>query len=178
MVSVAAVMVLLATRLRVSVPSQFYLIQAERARTELDWAAAVALYQKAWRHDPKSYDIANSFGDYYLARATWNAAQRQEWEQNALVWFERAHIHNPHAADVLVKKARLLDARGDQAQAHQRYRLALEFDPTNASYHAQLGLHYRRWNKIDQATASFIRAYELGGAGELPAQQLRQLGLL
>jgi Flp pilus assembly protein TadD len=96
----------------------------------------------------------------------------------ALTWYDRALTANPHDADVLVTMGRAYDVLGKRELASERYQRAIEADPQNATYHAQLALHYQRWGEMDDAVASFARAYELGGDDPLPEIELRQLGKL
>jgi Tfp pilus assembly protein PilF len=96
----------------------------------------------------------------------------------ALIWYERAFTANPYAMDVQIKIARVYDALGKRELAEERYRRAVQADPENASYHAQLGLHALRRGETEDAVASFARGYELGGDDPLPEIELRRLGKL
>ena len=96
----------------------------------------------------------------------------------ALTWYERAFTANPYAMDVQIKIARVYDALGKREFAEERYCRAVQADPENASYLAQLGLHGLRWGETEDAVASFARAYELGGDDPLPEIELRRLGKL
>ncbi len=177
-VSLAIVVLLLASRLRKSYPSDFYLRLARRAGDLLDWDTARERYLQAWKFDRRNFEVTTAIGDSLSARATWDVAQRDKLLDEALTWYERAFTANPYAMDVQVKIARVYDALGKRELAEQCYRRALQADPENASYHAQLGLHGLRWSDTEDAVASFARAYELGGDYPLPELELRRLGKL
>jgi len=177
-VSVAIPVLLLASRLRQSYPSDFYLRLARHARDSLDWDSAHERYLQAWKQDHRDFAVATAVGDSLCAQAAWNAAQREKLLDEALTWYERAFTANPYATDVQVKIGRVYDALGQREPAEERYRRALLADPQNASYHAQLGLHHQRWGETNDAVASFARAYELGGDDPLPEIELRRLGKL
>jgi tetratricopeptide (TPR) repeat protein len=181
LVLVAALVVaatLLATRSRHSFPSYLSLRLAEHAKTQMNWSQAEKYYRRAIGFDPRNFEAAGAFGDFYAARATWNAREREELCDKALRWYHRAHTLNPYAGDVLIKTGRLYDVLGKREQASERLTRALEADPNNSSYHAQLGLHYLRWGDREKAAASFRRAHELGGTEPLPELELQRLGKL
>jgi len=177
-VSLAVVVLLLASRLCKSYPSDFYLRLARRAGDSLDWDTARERYRQAWEFDRRNFDVATAIGDLLSARATWDVAQREKLLDEAIIWYERAFTANPYAMDVQVKLGRVYDALGKRELAEERYRRAIQADPDNASYHAQLGLHDLRWDETEKAVASFMRAYELGGDDPLPEIELRRLGKL
>jgi hypothetical protein len=177
-VSLAIVVVLLASRLRKSYPSDFYLRLARQAEDSLDWDTARERYVQAWKYDRRNFEVTTAIGDYLSARATWNIGQREKLLTEALAWYERAFTANPYAMDVQIHIGRVYDALGKRELAEEHYRRAIQADPQNASYHAQLGLHDQRWGKTGEAVANFARAYELGGDDPLPEVELRQLGKL
>jgi len=176
--SLAIVVLLLASRLRKSYPSDFSLRLARRAGDSLDWDTARERYLQAWKFDRRNFEVTTAIGDSLSARATWDVAQREKLLDEALTWYERAFTANPYAMDVQVKIARVYDALGKRELAEQCYRRALQADPENASYHAQFGLHGLRWGDTEEAVASFAHAYELGGDDPLPEIELRRLGKL
>lgn len=169
---------LLASRLSKSYPSDFYWRRARRAGDSLDWDTALERYRQAWEFDRRNFEVATAIGDFLSARATWDVAQRQKLLDEAITWYERAFAANPYAMDVQVKLGRVYDALGKRDLAEERYRRAIQADPDNASYHAQLGLHDLRWDQTGEAVASFARAYELGSDDPLPEIELRRLGKL
>jgi len=176
--ALAIMVLLLASRLRKSYPSDFYLRLARRAGDSLDWDTARERYLQAWKFDRCNFEVSTAIGDSLSARATWNVAQREKLLDEALIWYERAFTANPYAMDVQVKIACVYDALGKRELAEERYRRAVQADPQNASYHAQLGLHALRWGETEEAIASFARAYELGGDDPLLEIELRRLGKL
>jgi hypothetical protein len=176
--SLAIVVLLLASRLRKSYPSDLYLRLGRRAEDSLDWDAARERYLQAWKFDRRNFEVTAAIGDMLSARATWNVVQREKLLDEALIWYERAFTANPYAMDVQIKIGRVYDALGKRDLAEERYRRAVEADPENASYRAQLGLHDLRWGETDDAVASFARAYERGGDDPLPEIELRRLGKL
>ena len=176
--SLAIVVLLLASRLRKSYPSDFYLRLARHAEDSLDWDTARERSLQAWKCDRRNFEVTTAMGDLLSARATWNMAQREKLLTEALTWYERAFTANPYAMDVQVKIGRVYDALGKRELAEERYRRAVQADPQNASYHAQLGLHDQRWGQTEEAVASFARAYDLGGDDPLPEAELRRLGKL
>lgn len=170
----------LAARSRRSYPSYLSLRQAQQAGSQMDWAKAEKYYLRALRFDPRNFEAAGAFGDFYAARATWNVNvhEREELCDKALRWYLRAYTLNPYGTDILIKTARLYDLLGKSEQAAERFERALQADPNNASYHAQFGLHHLRWGKQDEAIASFLRAHDLDGADPLPELELKRLGKL
>jgi hypothetical protein len=176
--SLAIVVLLLASRLHKSYPSDCYLRLARQAGDALGWDTARERYLQAWKFDRRNFEVTTAIGDTLSARATWNVAQRGKLLDEALTWYERAFTANPYATDVQVKIGRVYDALGKRDLAEERYRRAIQADPQNASYLAQLGLHGLRWGDTEEATASFARAYELGGDDPLPEIELRRLGKL
>ncbi len=176
--TLACAILLLASRLSRSYPADVCLRLAERDQNRCDWPAAEEHYLQAWNFDRRNFDVTRAFGDFFSARATWDIARREQLADEALTWYDRALTANPHDADVFVKMGRTYDALGKRELANERYQRAIQADPQNASYHAQLALHYQRWGEMDDAIASFARAYELGGDDPLPEIELRQLGKL
>ncbi len=168
----------LAARSRRSYPSYLSLRLAEQAKTQMDWAQAEKYYLRALSFDPRNFEAAAAFGDFYAVRATWNAHEREELCDKALRWYLRAYALNPYANDVLIKTARIYDLLGKHEQANERFTRALQADPNNASYHAQLGLHHLRQGERDEAIASFRRARDLDGTDPLPELELKRLGKL
>jgi hypothetical protein len=176
--SLAIVVLLLASRLRKSYPSDLYVRLARQAGDSLDWDTARERYLQAWKFDRRNFEVTTAIGDYLSARATWNVTQREKLLDEAITWYERAFTANPRAMDVQVKIGRVYDALGKRDLAEERYHRAIQADPQNASYHAQFGLHDLRWGDNEEAVASFARAYELGGDDPLPEIELRRLGKL
>jgi putative inorganic carbon (HCO3(-)) transporter len=166
---------LLAMRSRRSYPSYLSLRMAERANIQMDWPKAEKYYLRAAMLDKRNFEAATALGEFYSARATWNARERETLCDNALRWYERALTLNPYASDVLIKMARVYDVLGKRELAAERFDRAFQADPNNASYHAQRGLHYLRWGDRDKALTSFRRAYELGGSNPLPEIELKRL---
>jgi cytochrome c-type biogenesis protein CcmH/NrfG len=70
------------------------------------------------------------------------------------------------------------DALGKRELAGERYQRAIQADPQNATYRAQLALHYQSWGDTDNAVASFARAYELDGDDPVPEIELQRLSKL
>jgi hypothetical protein len=177
-ISLAVVVLLLASRLRKSYPSDVYLQMARRAEDSLDWDAAHERYLRAWQTDRRNFEATVAFGDFLSARATWNAAQREKLLEEALGWYERAFTANHCAMDVQVRIGRAYDLLGKRDLADERYQRAIQADPQNASYHAQLGLYHLRWGETNEAVASFAKAYDLGGDDPVAEIHLRRLGKL
>jgi O-antigen ligase/polysaccharide polymerase Wzy-like membrane protein/tetratricopeptide repeat protein len=176
--SLAIVVLLFASRLRKSYPSDFCLRLARQAGDSLDWGTARERYLQAWGFDRRNFEVTTAMGDFLSARATWDIAQREKLLDEALIWYERAFTANPYAMDIQVKIGRVYDALGERDLAEERYRRAIQADPENESYRAQLGLHGLRWGDTEEAVTSFARAYELGGDDPLPEVELRRLGKL
>ncbi len=176
--TLACAILLLASRLSKSWPSDVCLRLAERDRNRCDWPDAEEHYLRAWNFDRRNFEVTRALGDFFSARATWDIARRDRLLDKALTWYDRALTANPRDADVFVKMGRAYDALGKRELANERFQRAIQADPQNATYHAQIALHYRRWGERDDAIASFARAYELGGDDPTPEIELRQLGKL
>lgn len=176
--SLAIVVLLLGSRLRKSYASDLCLRLAHHAENSLDWDTARERYLQAWNFDHRNFEATAAMGDFLSARATWNVTQREKWLGDALTWYERAFTANSYDTDVQVKIGRVYDALGKRELAEERYSRAVQADPQNASYRAQLGLHDLRWEETEEAVASFAHAYELGGDDPLPEIELRRLGKL
>ena len=166
--ALAMVVLLLASRLRRIYPSDICLRLARHDQERFDWDAANERYQQAWRFDRRNFEVTAAIGDFLSANATWNLPQRDALLDEALTWYDRTVTANPYATDIQVRMGRVYDALGKRELAVDRYRRAVQADPLNASYHAQLALHYQRWGESDEAVANFARAYELGGNDPLP----------
>lgn len=177
-VSLGFVVLLLASRLRETYPSDMCLRLAQHSRGRFDWATAGEHYRQAWNFDRRNFEVTCAIGDCLSARATWNLAQRDKLLNEALTWYDRAFTHNPYAMDVQIRMGRVYDALGKRELAADRYRRAVQADPENASYRTQLALHHQRWGETDEAVANFARAYELGDDDPLPEIELRRLGKL
>jgi len=176
--TLAGVLLLLASRLSKSYPSDICLRLAERDRRRCDWQAAEEHYRRAWNFDRRNFEVTRALGDFFSARATWDIARREPLLDESLTWYDRTLTANPHDADVNVRMGRVYDALGKRELASERYQRAILADPQNATYHTELALHYQRWGEMDDAVASFARAYELGGDDLRPGIELRQLGKL
>lgn len=173
----ALVMILGVTgwQLRRNLTAKLALREAARAQSKLDWPAAEKFYRRAAAADPQSYRVARAFGDFYSARATWSTEEREHRLREALRYYDQALHLNSYATDELIKSAHVSDLLGDQDGARARHKTAIQSDPDNASYHAQLGLHHLRWQQTNFAAAAFQRAYEIGGRDPLPEIQLNRL---
>jgi hypothetical protein len=176
--ALAGVVLLLASRLSKSYPSDICLRLAERDRNRCDWPAAEEHYLRAWSFDRRNFEVTRALGDFFSARATWDLARRDRFLDEALTWYDRTLTANPHDTDVFVKMGRVYDALGKRELASERYQRAIQADPQNATYRAWIALHYQRWGDMGNAITSFSEAYELGGGNPLPEIELRQLGRL
>lgn len=162
-------------RMYATYPSYLLARAANQKATQMFWAGAENFHTRAFKLDPRNFARAAAVGDVLAVRATWITGQREIYAQRALRWYDIACTLNPYAADLLVKKARLHDLLGQQIRATDCLHQALDADPTNAGYHAELGLHLQRWGDVPGAIRSYRRALALDPANPLPAYQLRQL---
>jgi tetratricopeptide (TPR) repeat protein len=162
-------------RMYATYPSYLLARLAQQKAAQLSWAGAESFATRAFRLDPRNFARAAAVGDILAVRATWITAQREAYAQRALRWYDTAITLNPHAADLFVKKARLLDLLGQQKNAEGCLHQAIETVPTHPGYHIEIGLHYQRWGNISNAIRSYQRAVALDPANPLPAHQLRAL---
>ncbi len=164
-----------ATRLRTSAPAAWFLSRASAAQANLDWAAAELNFKRAWGFDGRSDTMAQSLGDYYAARATWDLQERSALASEALRWYDRAYTRNPYRAETLLRMGRLHDLLGRREQAAERYRRALEADPKCGAFQTQFALHHLRWGDMAAAEQAFARALELDPGDVLAARELARL---
>jgi Tfp pilus assembly protein PilF len=177
-VSLAIVVLLLASPLRKSYPSNLCLRLARRCQDRFDWKTAQDRFRQAWEFDPRNFEVTGAIGDFLSARATWDLPQRDVLLEEALTWYDRSLTANPYAYDLQIKMGRMYDALGKRELAADRYHRAIQADPQNASYHTQLALHYQRWGETNEAIASFVRANELDSDDPVPGIELRRLSKL
>ena len=153
-------------------PAELLLRRGQHALDQMDWDKAEKSFQFAWRFDRRSCKVAEALGDLNLARATWNRPEREALSAKAIEWYNRALTLNQYAYDVRAKIARLNDAlEGNSAQALADYRLALDVDPHNASYHVLLGQHYWREGDTAEAQNQFQMAHDLGATETTPVDE-------
>ncbi len=165
----AVLLMLLGARLLDSYPScLLWQRQGDRAMQWLDCEAAERAYLRAWKSDTLCLEAAMAFGDLCSARATWNARRHDSLSTQAISWHHRAHAINPYVCDVLVRIARIDGAFGQRDQADTELHEALQGDPKNASYYAQLDWHYQRRENVDQVRKSFRAARQLDSFDVLP----------
>jgi Flp pilus assembly protein TadD len=149
----------------------------EKALLQLDWTGAQMRFQQAWRFDPRDHSVAMLLGDLLLTRATWQSDRADESLRQAMIWYNRALILNPYAAESLVRVASIYDRLGQRDQAFERYQRALRLDPLNAALYTQLGQHHLRWGDAERAAAAYRAALDLNPAGYLAEIQLSTLSL-
>ncbi len=73
---------------------------------------------------------------------------------------EAALALNPHEPSVLNGKGLLMSDAGRDREASQAFEAALQYDPTNAVYAANLGNARRALDDLDGAAAAYRRALE------------------
>ena len=153
-------------------PAELLLRRGQHALDQMDWDKAENSFQFAWRFDRRSYKVAEALGDLNLARATWNRSDRTALSAKAIEWYNRALTLNQYAYDVRAKIARLNDAlEAHSPQALADYRLVLDGDLRNASYHVLLGQHYWRAGSMAEAHYQFHLARELGATETIPGDE-------
>ena len=153
-------------------PAELLLRHGQHALDQMDWDKAEKSFQFAWRFDRRSHKVAEALGDLNLARATWNRPGREALSAKASEWYNRALTLNQYAYDVRAKIARLNDAlEGRSTQALADYRLVLDVDPHNASYHVLLGQHYWREGDTVEAQRQFHMARDFGATETIPVDE-------
>jgi len=171
--TLTVVILLLGSLMVKTYPAAVFRQQGDRHRAALQWAEAEKSYRRAWAFDALHYETAAALGDLHAARAAWATDQTQELARHAVTWYDRALTRNPYAADLHIKLGRMFDLLGQRATAAAHYHRALQADPRNAAYLAQLGLHELRWGNQPGALAHFQAAYELRGPDLLPERMLQ-----
>jgi O-antigen ligase len=161
--SLALVLLIFSPRLLKTCKTHYFFDAAERARQALNWDAAELGYRHALAADRRNFEAAGALGDLFAARATWNRRQQSAFASEALRWYAQAHTTNPYGYGVLIKMARVYDLLDKRELAAERLGQALKFDPHNASYHVQLGLHHLRWGQTAEALAAFREAQRWDG---------------
>ena len=170
-VGLVGLVFLLGNRLVKTYPSALLLRHGQQALERLDWGSAERSYRRAWWFDHRNYQAAAALGDLHAARATWNLSHRETLSQDAFEWYNRALTLNQYATDLRIKIGRLHDALEHHDEALAAYRLAVDADPRNASYHVALGQHYLRWGDAAEAQHQFRLARELGASETLPTEE-------
>ena len=161
-------MVLLGTNLVKTYPAELLLRHGQHVAEQMNWDKAETAFQLAWKFDRRNYQVAEAIGDLYAARATWNRREREALSLKAFEWYNRALTMNQYAADVRAKIGRLNEALSRPTEALAAYRLALDADPHNASYHVLLGQYYLRAGDAPEAQRQFRIAHGLGATETLP----------
>jgi hypothetical protein len=167
---------LIGTRLVKDYPAVLLTRHGQQAMNRSDWAAAERNFLRSWKFDNRNYVAAEALGDIYLARATWNLADREALSNEAFSWYNRVKTLNPYNYDILAKIGRLHDLLGKRDSALQAYHEALDGDPRNASYRVQLGQHYLRRGDLPQAERNFNMARQLGATEILPTDEIVKNG--
>ena len=159
---------LLGTNLVKTYPAELLFRHGQHIAEQMNWDKAESAFQLAWKIDRRNYKVAEALGDLYAGRATWNRREREALSMKAFEWYNRALTLNQYAADVRAKIGRLNEALRRPTEALASYRLALDADPHNASYHVLLGQYYLRAGDAPEAQHQFRIARELGATETLP----------
>jgi O-antigen ligase len=147
--------------------SAFY--DAERGdafNNVLEWDAALAMYERAAKADPRFPEVYSKIGHVYALQARWRigeekAAERKDLTERAAGAFEKSLELNPYQASVLVRLAAIYETRGESERAEKCYARALELEPRSAAVYEQMGLFLRRAGQESRALAAFERSKEL-----------------
>jgi hypothetical protein len=83
--ALASVVLLLASRLCKSYPSDVCLRLAECAQDRCDWQAAEEYYLQAWNFDRRNFEVTRALGDFFSARHVGHRAARHALERGAHV---------------------------------------------------------------------------------------------
>lgn len=86
-----------------------------------------------------------------------------------------ALMHNPKAPTLHFSIANTLGKLQDFNKAEGHFLEAINFSPTNALYHSNLGVLYHRWGKIDKAREMYRKAMQLDPQMKSPEFNLRKL---
>lgn len=167
----AGLILLLGTNLIKTYPAELLLRHGQHAAEQMNWDKAETAFQLAWKFDRRNYKVAEALGDLYAARATWNRRERESLSAKAFEWYNRAVTLNQYAVDVRAKIGRLNEALSRATEALAAYRLALDADRHNASYHVLLGRYYWRTGDAAEAQNQFQIARELGATETLPIDE-------
>ena len=163
-----ALVLLLGTNLVKTYPAELLRRRGQHAAEQMNGDKAETAFQLAWKIDRRNFKVAEALGDLYAVRATWNRREREALSMKAFEWYNRALTLNQYAVDVRAKIGRLNEALGRPTEALAAYRLALDADPHNASYHVLLGQYYLRAGDAPEAQYQFRIAHGLGATETLP----------
>ncbi|CAH0557925.1 unnamed protein product [Brassicogethes aeneus] len=86
-----------------------------------------------------------------------------------------ALMYNPKAPTLHFSIANTLGKIKDFPKAEGHFLEAINFSPTNALYHSNLGVLYHRWGKIDKARDMYRKAMHLDPTLRSPELNLRKL---
>ncbi len=138
-------------------------LQAEMARTRLDWEEAEQGYPRAMAWDSRNWRPHLGAGNLKVAQATWYrdpdpAAERAgklRLAGEAVAHFRAALVRNPQDMSAEFGWARALNATGDPEGALDHFRRAAAFQRRHVFYREQLGIQLRRLGRDEEALEVF-----------------------
>lgn len=133
-----------------------------------DFQAACANAERAWRLDPRSYQVARLLGDLRLNEARLAARGGNELGEEALRWYRLAETLNPFDGESIVRQSNALEFLRRWDEAEVALRRAVDLEPNLYTYHLRLGRFYATHRKKAEAIAALQLTQQLLGKGGLP----------
>lgn len=137
--------------------------------------AARAYAERAWRWDPRNYQVARLLGDISMAQARNSYKEGDALARQSIAWYEQAERLNPFPAALPTRRADALEFLGRWNDAEAARARAVALEPNCYLYHRYMGTFHLRRGKSDLALASFQRAHKLYGGDRFSAQKIQQL---
>jgi len=117
------------------------------------WPEAIAAFKEELAVDPQNCMALWKIGNIMVSN--------KQDPAEALSYLNRSLELCPNLVQAVVDKAQLLNAEGDHDAAILLYKRAVELDPQEPSIHYQLGLTYRKLQRLPEAKAEMAIVQKL-----------------
>lgn len=97
-------------------------------------------------------------------------------DDQAVIHFDEALKRNPNYGPALMNRASIAGKRGDHTYQRELLERYIALDPVNSQAHFAIGVLFHKLNRLNDATRSFKRSYELNPDTET-ARRLADLAI-
>lgn len=143
-------------------------------RRRFEYEAALHYYRKAIATDLRAPQPQMSLGETYLIQATLRLgpekkAERRELGLLAKEAFDYALQMNPRRSAAWLGRGRACEMAGEDGEALESYRKAIEVDPVNPAIYFRLGCFYRDRGDLTKAEVEFEKSQRLRHVEDMAA---------